>query len=132
MRVPALPFGILLAGLVASGAASAQSAATHPMVAFEEAEISINNKAAADGYVRFRITPVGGQAVDLTVDILAKMRENEIADDITKALTLALRGKYEVKGGGESIRIRKPEKTAANFTVEVAFNTPGLGITLAN
>ena len=128
-----------LLAFVASGSVLAQPAAApaaaapqRANVAMEQAEISVNNKADTDGYVRIRVTPVGGQAKDTTIDILARMKENDIAADIEKALILALRPTYEVKRGGESVSIRKVEKTAANFSVEIAFNTPGLGIVLNN
>ena len=129
-----------LLGLVATSAAFAQAPAAAPaaaapqraMVALEKADISINNKAGTDGYVRIRVIPVGGQPKDTTIDVLARMRENDIAADIEKALVIALRPTYEVKRGGENVSIRKAERTAPNFTVEIAFNTPGLGIVLAN
>jgi hypothetical protein len=138
MRTVLPAIGLL--ALVASGSALAQAPAAAPAaaapqranVALERADIRINNKAGTDGYVRIRVTPVGGQAKDTTIDILARMKENDIAADIEKALIIALRPTYEVKRGGESVSIRKAEKTAANFSVEIAFNTPGLGIVLAN
>jgi hypothetical protein len=139
MRVVLSAIGLL--GLAASGAVFAQApaaapaaaASQHASVAFEEAEISINNRAGADGYVRIRVTPVGGQAKDTTVDVLGRMGENDIAADIEKALVILLRGlPYEVKRGGESVRIRKAERTSPNFAVEIAFNTPNLGIVLKN
>jgi hypothetical protein len=138
MRTVLPAIGLL--ALVASGSALAQAPAAAPAaaapqranVALERADIRINNKAGTDGYVRIRVTPVGGQAKDTTIDILARMKENDIAADIEKALIIALRPTYEVKRGGENVSIRKAEKTAANFSVEIAFNTPGLGIVLAN
>lgn len=136
MRTVFATIGVLT--FMASGPVFAQAAAApaaapaHASVAFEEAQISINNRAGADGYVRIRVTPAGGQPLDTTVDVLGRMGENDIAADIEKALVILLRGKYEVSRGGEDVRIRKPERSSPNFTVELAFNTPGLGIVLKN
>jgi hypothetical protein len=125
-------FGLLAASALVPGWLWAQSG-QHPATPFEEAEIRINNRADADGYVRFRVQPVGGAPIETTVDVLSRMGENDIAGDIEKALTVALGSSYEVnRSGGESVRIRKADRDNANFTVEIAFNTPGLSILLGN
>jgi len=60
------------------------------------------------------------------------MSENDIAADIEKALILVVGDSYRVdRGGGENVRIRKTDRdTSADFTLEIAFNTPGLRITI--
>ena len=124
-----------VAGLVLGLAVTVGTAqeSQHRSTPFSEASITVQNRADADGYVRFRVQPVGGQAVEATVDVLQRMGENDIADDIAKALTVALPSAYRAStAGGENVRIRKEDRAAADFTIEVAFNTPGLQILLSN
>ena len=121
----------LVLGLTVTVGTAQQS--QHRSTPFSEADITVQNRADADGYVRFRIQPVGGQTVEATVDVLRRMGENDIAADIEKALTLALPSAYRAeKAGGENVRIRKEDRDAADFTIEIAFNTPGLQILLSN
>ena len=78
----------------------------HRSTPFSEAAITAQNRADADGYLRVRVQPIGGQTVEATVDVLRRM--------------------------GENVRIRKEDSGAADFTIEIAFNTPGLQILLSN
>ena len=131
MHNTALWIAGLVVGLTVTVGTAQQS--QHRSTPFSVADITVQNRADADGYVRFRIHPVGGQAVETTVDVLQRMGENDIAADIEKALTLALPSAYRVeKAGGENVRIRKEDRAAADFTIEIAFNTPGLQILLSN
>ena len=61
------------------------------------------------------------------------MSENDIAADIEKELVVALGDGYRIdRGGGENITVRKANRENPDFTLEIAFNTPGLSITIEN
>ena len=119
-----------VAALLMSGVSYAQTGELSTKLA--EARISVGNKADANGYVRIRLTPDGGQTIDVTVDVLERMNENEIAADIEKALIVAAGNTYNVEvSGGENVVIRKADRdTGPDFELEIAFNTPGLSITM--
>ena len=130
MRVGSRFLLSVVGSVLVATAVSAQ--APHRATPLSEARITIENRARADGYIRLRLTPEGGNAVETTVDVLRRMSENDIAADIEKALTLVVGEQYEVnRSGGENVRIRKADRdTVADFTLEITFNTPGLAITI--
>lgn len=130
MKIRTLTLATCLCGLLLCNLAQAQSGQL--ATAMSEARITVENRADANGYIRIRLTPVGGQAVDASIDILDRMSENDIAADIEKALIVALGNAYRVdRSGGENVRIRKADRdTGADFELEIAFNTPGLTITI--
>ena len=132
MRTRTLPATILLSALLATAITYAQDARL--ATTMSEATITVQNRADSNGYVMLRLTPVGGQPIEATVDVLDRMSENDIAADIEKELTIALADKYSVeRGGGENVRIRKLDRdTGPDFELEIAFNTPGLSITMEN
>lgn len=95
----------------------------------EEARISINSGADADGSLIVRVTPTGGVAKEATVALKRGMGENAIAEAIADALRPVLAPTYESdKDGGEHVKIRKADRSAANFSVAVMFNVPGFSV----
>lgn len=131
MRIVINVIGPLMLGMLAGSPVHAQSDG-HPATPMAEARITVASRADADGFVRLRLTPVGGETVEVTIDVLDRTSENDIAADIERALTLAVRDNYRVdRGGGENVRIRKVDRdTTPDFTLEISFNTPGLSITM--
>ena len=95
----------------------------------EEARISINSGADEDGSLIVRVTPSGGVAKEATVALKRGMGENAIAEAIADALRPVLAPMYESdKDGGEHVKIRKTDRSAANFSVAVMFNVPGFSV----
>jgi hypothetical protein len=95
----------------------------------EEARISINSGADADGSLIVRVTPSGGVAKEATIALKKGMGENAIAEAIANALRSVLAPTYESdKDGGEHVKIRKTDRSAANFSVAVMFNVPGFSV----
>jgi hypothetical protein len=98
---------------------------------FEDAKITVNSRAHADGFMRVRIVPENGPPREATLAIEKHMHENELARGITDALNPVLGPDYEAdKDGGEHVKIRKKTRDAANFSVEITFNAPGFSIVL--
>ncbi len=98
---------------------------------FEEAKITVNARAHADGFMRVRVVPENGAAREATFAIEKRMHENELARGITDALNTVLAPEYEAdKDGGEHVKIRRKTRDAANFSVEITFNAPGFSVIL--
>lgn len=126
-----LPFAF--AALLAASACLADGAALPPSTAFDEAKITVNERAREDGYVRVTITPQDGAALEATVAVTKRMRENEIAKGIADALVAVIGPNYEAdRDAGEHVKIRKANRGVASFTVEIAFSAPGFAIILDN
>jgi hypothetical protein len=114
-------------------AAGAEDAAEHKSTFLDFAKITVNERAHADGYLRVRLTPESGTAREATLDIHKRMSENEIAKGIAAALEPVVGPEYEVeRTAGEHVKLRKANKAAANFAVEITFNVPGFSIVLEN
>jgi hypothetical protein len=100
---------------------------------FDEAKITVNARARADGFMRVRVLPENGTALEATVAVPKRMNENEIARTITDGLNAVLAPNYAAdKDGGEHVKIKKKTRDAANFSVEITFNAPGFSIILDN
>jgi hypothetical protein len=127
MRLVAAVIGVLMSH---GGTQAAET--TEPTSSFfEEAKITVNERARADGYLRVRVRPEGGDAREATIGVATRMSENDIARDIAEALDTALAPDYKVdKDAGEHVKIRKAERAAANFSVEITFSAPGFSIVL--
>jgi hypothetical protein len=98
---------------------------------FEDAKITVNARAHADGFMRVRVVPENGVAREATFAIEKRMHENELARGITDALIPVLGPDYTAdKDGGEHVKIRKKTRDAANFSVEITFNAPGFSVIL--
>ena len=98
---------------------------------FEEAKITVNARARADGVMRVRVVPENGTAREATLAIPKRMNENELARGITDALNAVLAPEYSAdKDAGEHVKIRKEARDAANFSIEITFNAPGFSVVL--
>jgi hypothetical protein len=131
-RLTLTALGCLAAGLPA--ATFAQKPADGPATVsyFEEAKITVNARAKADGFMRVKLIPEGGgTAKEATVAISRRMRENELAKAIAEGLDAALAPDYEAdKDAGEHVKLRKAKRDLPNFSVEITFNAPGFSIIL--
>jgi hypothetical protein len=118
---------VCVAGLLSSAAALTQS------TYFEEAKITVNERARDAGYIRVRIQPENGEPREATLQIEKRMSENDIAKGIAESLGAAVGPDYEVdRDAGEHVKIRKARRDVANFSVEIAFTAPGFAIILDN
>ena len=98
---------------------------------FDEAKITVNARARADGFIRVRVVPENGTALEATMPIRKRENENELARTITDGLNAVLAPAYAAdKDGGEHVKLKKKGKDAANFSVEITFNAPGFSVIL--
>jgi hypothetical protein len=106
-------------------------AAKLPVTYFEEAKITVDERAGADGYMRVRVQPEGGEAREASIAIPRRMSENDIAKTLARALEPALAPLYKVdRDAGEHVKIKKADRKSPNFSVEIAFSAPGFAVIL--
>jgi len=124
----------LLAGPVASAqepapaTAAAQAAPAPPVV--NEAltysnkwRLKVNEGSNNDGIAKFRVTPKGEAATDITVEIRKGRSENGVASDVKDAFKAALDPKrFHVEGDDfEDVLVKK--KSGPDFALEVVEST---------
>jgi hypothetical protein len=98
---------------------------------FDEAKITVNERARADGFMRVRVVPENGAPREATLVVTKRMSENELARGIADALNTVLGPNYVAdKDAGEHVKIKKKARDASNFSVEVTFNAPGFAVIL--
>jgi hypothetical protein len=123
--------GVALAGVLVLHSASAQDPPQPMTTYFEEAKITVNERARADGFMRVRVLPENGTPREATLAVEKRMSENDLARGLTDALNEVLGPDYVAdKDAGEHVKIRKSEREAANFAVEITFNAPGFAVIL--
>lgn len=123
---------VMLAAAAFTGPILAEEA--QPTVTyFEEAKITVNARAHADGFIRVRILPENGTALEATMPIRKRENENELARTITDGLNAVIGPAYAAdKDGGEHVKIKRKTRDTAKFSVEITFNAPGFSIILEN
>ena len=125
---------ILTAALVVAAFTGSALAAKEPPATatyFDEAKITVNARAHADGFMRVRLIPENGTPLEATVPIRKRENENELARTITDGLNAVIAPMYAAdKDGGEHVKLKKKSKDAANFSVEITFNSPGFSVIL--
>lgn len=100
---------------------------------FEEAKITINERARADGFMRVRVLPENGTPREATIDVEKRMSENDLARAIADGLNAVLPPEYKAdKDAGEHVKIRKENRGQPNFSVEITYNAPGFVLILEN
>ncbi len=98
---------------------------------FDEAKITVNARAHADGFIRVRLVPENGTPLEATIPIRKRENENELARTITDGLNAVIAPSYAAdKDGGEHVKLKKKSHDAANFSVEITFNSPGFSVIL--
>jgi hypothetical protein len=124
-----------IATVCAAGAWSvgAQEAAPPGSTLFEEAKITVNERAREPGYLRVRVQPEKGEPREATIAVEKRMSENDIAKSIAEALARAVGVDYRVdRDAGEHVKIRKANRDVADFIIEIAFSAPGFAVILEN
>ncbi len=111
--------------------ATAEDTAPHKSALFEQAKITVNERAQAEGFLRVRLQPENGEAHEATIDIHKRMSENDIAKTLAAALKAEVEPDYEVdRNAGEHVKIRKAHRNTPRFSLEITFSAPGFSIVL--
>jgi hypothetical protein len=100
---------------------------------FDEAKITVNERARADGFMRVRVVPENGTPREAQFAIQRRMNENDVAKGIAAALNAVLGPDYVAdRDSGEHVKLHKKARDAADFSVEITFNAPGFAVILDN
>jgi hypothetical protein len=85
--------------------------------------------ALSDGVIVFRLTPVGGEALELTVPIKDGTYENDVAREVRKVFRANLPKEFHVEtDDGEAVLV-KTKRGKPDFVIEfVSHSVNGLGI----
>ena len=118
------PLLIAAVAIFAGQSAVAQDAAAAPDLKYSNKwRIEVKEGANNDGVARFRVTPKGEAAVDVTVNIKDGRSENGVASDVKNAFKAALDTKrFHVEGDdGEDVLVKK--KGGPDFSIELLEST---------
>lgn len=126
-------FAIVIACAASVWSVAAEEVAPPASTLFEEAKITVNERAREAGYLRVRVQPDKGEPREATIAVEKRMSENDIAKSIAQALAGAVGADYRIdRDGGEHVKIRKANRDVADFIIEIAFSAPGFAIILEN
>jgi hypothetical protein len=92
-----------------------------PTVYRDSWKITVNGKPQADGTFTMVFTPLQGEPVKFTVNVLKKMKPKQITQDLWKELSLAAGANYKVKKKGDKVVVisknnKKVPATALEIT----------------
>jgi hypothetical protein len=131
MRTTTTLLAFVAAGALLGASIALSQSGTMPVTFHDEAEFTINQGASADGFLRVAIQPQAGARREAMIPVTSRMGENEIAQQMADALRPALGPDYEVdRDGGEHVKIRKAQREAPDFSIEITFSAPGFSIVI--
>lgn len=91
-----------------------------PTVYRDSWKITVNGKPQANGTFTMVFTPLKGEPVKFTINVVAKMKPKQIAQDLWKELSLAAGANYKVKKKGDKVvTIKKGAKNAPGCALEI-------------
>jgi hypothetical protein len=94
--------------------ATPQQAAA-PKIFQAEWEIVVDGKAEANGVLSLVYQPQGGEATLVKVNVLAKAKKKEIANDLAKQLSFATGTACKVKANDNRVRVKLANKKLPPF-----------------
>jgi hypothetical protein len=118
------PLLLASVAIFAGQSAIAQDAAVAPDLKYSNKwRIEVKEGANNDGVARFRVTPQGEGAVEVTVNVKDGRSENGVARDVKNAFKAALDTKrFHVEGDdGEDVLVKK--KGGPDFALELLEST---------
>ena len=105
----------------------APAAAMAPIIYMEAMRIELDGKTQYAGNVEMEFKAQGKDAKLISVDVIPKMKADEIARDLYKQLTLAAGSDFKIKQSGSRITIERVNKKAPTFTLKFT-NQSVLGV----
>jgi len=115
--------------LAVAGWSAAQGTTTIPTIYVEGLRVELAGRAGFTGNVTLEFKAQGQEPKLASVDVIPKMKADEIARDLYKQLTLAASSDFKVKQSGERITIEKANKKSPTFSLRVT-NQSVLGVSL--
>ena len=91
-----------------------------PTVFRDTWKIAVNGKPEADGTFTMVFTPLQGESVKFTINVVKKMKPKQITQDLWKELSLAAGDNYKVKKKSDKIvTIKKANKKVPAMALEI-------------
>jgi hypothetical protein len=106
---------------------AAPATATVPVIYVEAMRIQLDGKTQYAGNVQMEFKPQGRDTKLVSVDVIPKMKSDEIARDLYKQLTLATGTDFKVKQSGDRITIERSNKKGPTFSLKIT-NQSVLGV----
>lgn len=96
-------------------------------------KITINGKPQVAGTFTMVFTPMKGDPVKFTVNVMAKMKPKKIREDVWKELSIAAGSNYKVKKNGDKVvTIKTINKKVPSMALEVTEQKlSGMSITIS-
>jgi len=103
-------------------AATAQEAASppEPKIFTDGVRIELDGRADLNGSIHLLFQPNGEDPIEITVGVVAKMKDEDIVDDIAKELQLTVGPRYEVKARGERVEVETASKSSPAFHLSLS------------
>jgi len=99
--------------------AAPATAATLPTVYMEAMRIQLDGKTQYAGNVTMEFTAQGGASKLVSVNVIPKMSDKEIAQDVYKNLTLAAGPDFKVKHSGARVTIERANKKGPTCSLKI-------------
>jgi len=91
-----------------------------PTVYRDSWKITVNGKPQANGTFTMVFKTLDGEPVKFTINVIAKMKPKQIAEDLWKELSLAAGADYKVKRKGDKVvAINKSNKKVPSIALEI-------------
>lgn len=121
VRIAALAFVCCVAAAALPAVAEDEpGTAKIPTVFRDSWKITVNGKPQADGTFTMVFTPLQGEAVKFTINVVKKMKPKQITQDLWKELTLAAGDNYKVKKKSDKVvTIKKANKKVPTMALEI-------------
>jgi len=100
---------------------AAPQEAQAPKIYQAEWEIVVDGKAEANGVLSLVYQPLGGEARLVKVNVLAKAKKKEIAEDLAKELAFATGAACKVKANDNKVKVKLANKKSP--TIHLAIET---------
>lgn len=95
---------------------------------FEKVTLEVDGKSKSNGTITVAFTAANGKSKSVSVNVLSKTKDKKIAEDLWKEVKIAAGDRYKVKQNGSKISIKKADKEAPDFSVQVTANVAGISV----
>jgi hypothetical protein len=99
--------------------APAPAPVTVPTVYHDKLKVEVDGKAEVNGAIQLQFQASGREPVLVNVNVLAKMKDKDIANDLWKELSLAGGSSFKVKLNGRRIEIKKSSSKGPKFALTI-------------
>jgi len=92
---------------------------TIPTVYYDKLKVEVDGKAEVNGVIQLQFMAMNGEPKLISVNVLAKMKDKDIAQDLWKELSLAGGSSFKVKLNGSKVEIKKSTSKGPKFALTI-------------